>query len=57
MSRLSGGRISSEGFVEVCYNGHWGTVCHLGWDDTDASVLCAELGFSANGEWQLHDEL
>ena len=48
--RLSGGRISSEGFVEICFNGHWGTICHNGWDENDANVLCGELGFVRNGQ-------
>ncbi len=48
--RLSGGRISSEGFVEICFNGHWGTVCHNEWDDNDAEVVCGQLGFPRNGQ-------
>jgi deleted-in-malignant-brain-tumors protein 1 len=35
--------------VEVCVGGRYGTVCDEDWDYEDASVVCSELGFSANG--------
>lgn len=44
--RLQGGRNSNAGRVEVCSLERWQTVCNMGWDNVDASVVCRQLGFS-----------
>ena len=47
--QLAGGQSSTEGRVEVCINGVWGTVCDDSWDSRDARVVCRELGLPYTG--------
>ena len=47
--RLMDGDVPSEGRVEVCVDGQWGTVCvrsyQYYWNEIDTAVVCRQLGY------------
>ena len=47
--RLVGGERESEGRVEICVEGFWGTVCDSGWSQREALVVCKQSGFEEKG--------
>ena len=48
--RLIGGQRNSEGRVEYCSGGVWGSVCDIFWDTVDASIVCNQLGYPSQGK-------
>ena len=40
------GNTQFGGRLEFYYNREWGTICDDGWDPSDATVACKQLGFS-----------
>ena len=47
--RLADGATLNEGRLEICYYGHWGTVCDDGFNSEAATVACRQLGFEGEG--------
>ena len=52
--RLAGGANNNEGRVEICLSDEWGTVCDQMWDETDARVVCRQLGLASTGILQCY---
>ena len=48
--RLADGDIQQQGRVEICIDGIWSTICATNWDNSNAFVVCKQLGFAASGE-------
>ncbi|XP_025112203.1 deleted in malignant brain tumors 1 protein-like [Pomacea canaliculata] len=48
-ARLVNGSSTSEGRLEVFYNGSWSTVCTHGFGQKEAQVACRMLGFNSPG--------
>ena len=51
--RLVDGYTSSDGRVEVCVDGHWGTVCNNSQEGI-AEAVCSQLGFTTTGKYQYY---
>ena len=34
------------GYAEIMYEGQWGTICNIAWDDRNAKVFCRSLGYA-----------
>lgn len=51
--RLVNGSFTTEGRVEVCSNGIWGSICSTKFTAIDAYVICKELGYGLIGEKSL----
>ena len=47
--RLSSPSSQLIGRVDVCVNGTWSTICDDHWTNTDAIVICRQLGHSTYG--------
>ena len=45
--RLVNGTIVSNGRLEVCVNGVWGSVCTSGFTSIDGIVVCRQIGHNS----------
>ena len=46
--QLVDGPSLTEGHVELCEYGEWGTICNAYWDDREARVVCRQLGYESD---------
>ncbi len=42
------GNNATEGLVEICAGGRWGTVCDTDWNTSDAGIVCQQLGLETS---------
>lgn len=51
--RLTGGRSSDEGHLEINYGGTWGRICGSGFGTSEALVACRHIGYSSVSNLQV----
>ena len=44
---------ANQGIVEICFHRIWGRVCTDLWGIADAQVVCRQLGFTADGKYNI----
>ena len=47
--KLTGGKFSNEGEIQVCVNGTWGYICDSYWYNSNINninVVCEQLGYT-----------
>ena len=42
---------SSSGRLEIYYNREWGTICNDGFDQTEADIVCQQLGYDGANKY------
>lgn len=50
-------RFSSAGHLEIYLNGHWGTICSVGFGQEDATLACNQLGHGTYQQYGTVGEL
>lgn len=48
--RLVGTETLTQGRLEVCFFGVWGSVCDDQWTDKSSEVVCRQLGYENSGK-------